>query len=197
MHGPLTDSFSACRFIDPLAPWQVLSTVTYFLLIAWKARVTKRKVVELKAVSTYDQASAEVVSKFRADSFKARGFWHLGTHKLTAAGVQGSSVTRACAAVAQARKLTDEFSEGKTRANSVAYLLALTMGFKALSIGYNLSVGPIFLVYEFNQDVSIVGILFAAGAGFGTITAVTATLTKPGKWFFDKYLPVLAAPTTT
>ena len=82
--------------IAPLAPWQVLSTITYFLLIAWKARVTKRKVVELKAVSTYDQASAEVVSKFRADSFKARGFWYLGTHRLTAAGVQGSSVTRAC-----------------------------------------------------------------------------------------------------
>ena len=77
MHGPLTDSFSACRFIDQLAPWQVLSTVTYFLLIAWKARVTKRKVVELKAVvSTYDQASAEVLSKFRKPrvSFEARGF---------------------------------------------------------------------------------------------------------------------------
>ena len=65
------------QFIDPLAPWQVLSTVTYFLLIAWKARVTKRKVVELKAVvSTYDQASAEVLSKFRKPrvSFEARGF---------------------------------------------------------------------------------------------------------------------------
>ena len=64
-------------FIDQLAPWQVLSTVTYFLLIAWKARVTKRKVVELKAVvSTYDQASAEVLSKFRKPrvSFEARGF---------------------------------------------------------------------------------------------------------------------------
>ena len=89
-------------FIDPLAPWQVLSTITYyFLLIAWKAKVAKRKVVELKAVvSTYDQASAmalaEVVSKFRADAFKARGFWHLGTHSLTAAGVQGSSVTQTC-----------------------------------------------------------------------------------------------------
>ena len=98
--------------------------------------------------------------------------------------------------VAQARKLTDEFSEGKTRANSIAYLIALTIGFQDLSIGYSLSVGPTFLVYEFNQDVSTVGILFAAGAGFGTITAVTATLTKPGKWFFDKYLPVLAASTT-
>ena len=63
--------------IDQLAPRQVLSTVTYFLLIAWKARVTKRKVVELKAVvSTYDQASAEVLSKFRKPrvSFEARGF---------------------------------------------------------------------------------------------------------------------------
>ena len=34
--------------------------------------------------------------------------------------------------VAQARKLTDEFSEGKTRANSIAYLIAFTMGFEAL-----------------------------------------------------------------
>ena len=64
--------------------------------------------------------------------------------------------------------------------------------FKALTIGYNLSIGPIFLLTEFNQDVSIIGILFAAGAGFGTISAVSATLTTPGKWFFNKYLPVLA-----
>tara|TARA_B100000795_G_scaffold24553_1_gene16407 strand:+ start:63 stop:314 length:252 start_codon:yes stop_codon:yes gene_type:complete len=63
--------------------------------------------------------------------------------------------------------------------------------FKALTIGYNLSVGPIFLLTEFNQDVSVVGILFAAGASFGTISAVFA-LTTPGKWFFNKYLPVLA-----
>jgi len=137
---------------------QVLSTITYFLLIAWKARVAKRKVVELKAVSTYDQASAEVVSKFRADAFKAR-------------------------------KLTDEFSEGKARANSIAYLIAFTMGFEALTIGYNLSIGPIFLLTEFNQDVSIIGILFAAGASCGTISAVSATLTTPGKWFFNKHLP--------
>ena len=64
--------------------------------------------------------------------------------------------------------------------------------FKALTIGYNLSIGPIFLLTEFNQDVSIIGILFAAGASCGTILAVSATLTTPGKWFFNKYLPVLA-----
>ena len=64
--------------------------------------------------------------------------------------------------------------------------------FKALTIGYNLSVGPIFLLTEFNQHVSIIGILFAAGASCGTISAVSATLTKPGKWFFNKYLPVCA-----
>ena len=63
---------------------------------------------------------------------------------------------------------------------------------KALTIGYNLSVGPIFLLTEFNQNVSIIGILFAAGASCGTISAVSATLTKPGKWFFNKYLPVCA-----
>ena len=114
---------------------QVLSTITYFLLIARKARVAKRKVVELKAVSTYDQASAEVVSKFRADAFKARGFWHLGTHRPTAAGVHNlvaRKLCHSCMSVAQARKLTDEFSEGKTRANSIAYLIAFTMGFEAL-----------------------------------------------------------------
>ena len=65
--------------------------------------------------------------------------------------------------------------------------------FKALTIGYNLSIGPIFLLTEFNQDVSIIGILFAAGASCGTISAVSATLTTPGKWFFNKHLPVLLA----
>ena len=55
-----------------------------------------------------------------------------------------------------------------------------------------MSVGPIFLLTEFNQDVSMIGILFAAGASCGTISAVSATLTTPGKWFFNKYLPVLA-----
>ena len=65
--------------IAPLAPWQVLSTITYSL-IAWKAKVAKRKVVELKVVvSTYDQASAEVMSKFRADAFKAHARAASGT----------------------------------------------------------------------------------------------------------------------
>ena len=62
-----------------IAPWQVLSTITYSL-IAWKAKVAKRKVVELKVVvSTYDQASAEVMSKFRADAFKAHARAASGT----------------------------------------------------------------------------------------------------------------------
>ena len=30
----------------------------------------------------------------------------------------------------QVRKLTDDFSEGDTRANSIAYLIAFTMGFE-------------------------------------------------------------------
>ena len=49
------------------------------------------------------------------------------------------------------------------------------------------------MLTEFNQDVSIIGILFAAGASCGTISAVSATLTTPGKWFFNKHLPVLLA----
>ena len=72
---------------------------------------------------------------FRADAFKARGFWHLRTHRPTAAGVHNlvaRKLCHSCMSMAQARKLTDEFSEGKTRANSIAYLIAFTMRFEAL-----------------------------------------------------------------
>ena len=57
------------RLASPRA-WQVLGTVTYFI-------ITQKKVVELKMVSTCnqassDQASAEVVSKFWPDEYMAR-----------------------------------------------------------------------------------------------------------------------------
>ena len=41
-------------------------------------------------------------------------------------------VSLLCTSVPQVRKLTDDFSEGDTRANSIAYLIAFTMGFEAL-----------------------------------------------------------------
>ena len=55
---------------------------------------------------------------------------------LQSCGVHWLAGPSACIAlvhvsVPQVRKLTDDFSEGDTRANSIAYLIAFTMGFEA------------------------------------------------------------------
>ena len=102
-------------------------TVTYFI-------ITQKKVVELKVVSTCnqassDQASAEVVSKFWPDKYMARTLLCVYAH----AHIESP----ACRYHArQVRKLTDDFSEGDTRANSIAYLIAFTMGFEVTKSSY-------------------------------------------------------------
>ena len=83
----------------------------------------------------------------------------------------------------------NEFQRSGQPANSLAYLLAITMGIEAVTIGYNLSVGPIFLLQDFGQGVAIIGVLFAAGATSGTFFAITATLTPWGKRIMKMYLP--------
>lgn len=88
-----------------------------------------------------------------------------------------------------ARVEIDRFSKGGQRANWLAYLLAITIGVEAITIGYNLSVGPIFLLKEFGADVSIIGILFAAGASTGTFVATSITLTPVGVRLMRRYVP--------
>ena len=64
--------------------------------------------------------------------------------------------------------------------------MCISFGIEALTIGYNLSIGPIFLLDEFNRQTGIIGIMFAVGAGSGTLAAVGVTCTEGGKKLLNK-----------
>eukprot|EP00585_Thalassiosira_rotula_P012286 CAMPEP_0196131308 /NCGR_PEP_ID=MMETSP0910-20130528/1375_1 /TAXON_ID=49265 /ORGANISM="Thalassiosira rotula, Strain GSO102" /LENGTH=489 /DNA_ID=CAMNT_0041390771 /DNA_START=49 /DNA_END=1518 /DNA_ORIENTATION=+ len=66
------------------------------------------------------------------------------------------------------------------------WMLCVSFGIEALTIGYNLSIGPIFLQDEFKRDTGMVGILFAVGAASGSFAAISITCTEMGKNAFKK-----------
>lgn len=63
----------------------------------------------------------------------------------------------------------------------VNWIMCISFGVEALTIGYNLSIGPIFLLDEFNKETGIIGIMFAVGAASGTVAAVSVTCTEFGR----------------
>ena len=63
----------------------------------------------------------------------------------------------------------------------INWLICCTFGIEALTIGYNLSIGPIFLLNEFKRKTTIIGILFAVGEVVGTTLAVGVTCTNLGR----------------
>ena len=63
----------------------------------------------------------------------------------------------------------------------INWIMCMSFGIEALTIGYNLSIGPIFLLDEFNKETGIIGIMFAVGAASGTVAAVSVTCTKFGR----------------
>jgi hypothetical protein len=62
----------------------------------------------------------------------------------------------------------------------VNWLLCASFGIEALTIGYNLRIGPIFILYQFNKGVGAIGILFAIGAASGSVAAIGLTCTTVG-----------------
>ena len=62
----------------------------------------------------------------------------------------------------------------------VNWLLCMTFGIEALTIGYNLSIGPIFILNQFNQGTGVIGLLFAVGGTAGAIAAIGVTCTEFG-----------------
>ncbi len=62
----------------------------------------------------------------------------------------------------------------------INWLLCATFGVEALTIGFTLGIGPIFLLNEFDQNTGVIGALFAIGGAFGTIAAIGITCTKTG-----------------
>ena len=68
----------------------------------------------------------------------------------------------------------------------INWMVCISFGIEALTIGYNLSIGPIFLLGEFNRQTSIIGIMFAVGAASGTFAAVSVTCTDEGRKMLKK-----------
>eukprot|EP00956_Cyclotella_meneghiniana_P002780 scaffold3275_cov70-Cyclotella_meneghiniana.AAC.7 len=63
----------------------------------------------------------------------------------------------------------------------VNWIMCISFGIEALTIGYNLSIGPIFMLNQFNRQTSIIGIMFAVGSASGTLAAVSVTCTDTGR----------------
>jgi len=62
----------------------------------------------------------------------------------------------------------------------INWLICLSFGVEALTIGFNLSVGPIFILQTFDKDTGIIGVLFAVGAASGSFVAIGVTCTSFG-----------------
>ena len=89
------------------------------------------------------------------------------------------------------RSITRRFSSLINKAHSeyticdlpatwINWLLCCTFGVEALTIGYTLGIGPIFILNEFNKGTDIIGIFFSIGAAFGSISAILITCTSFG-----------------
>lgn len=72
----------------------------------------------------------------------------------------------------------------------VNWLLCFTFGIEALTIGYTLGIGPIFILTEFNKGTDIIGLFFSIGAAFGSISAILVTCTSFGSSLMKR----IAAP---
>ncbi len=72
------------------------------------------------------------------------------------------------------------YSAAELPATWINWLLCATFGVEALTIGYTLGIGPIFLLNEFDQKTGVVGALFAIGGIFGTVAAIGITCTESG-----------------
>lgn len=83
----------------------------------------------------------------------------------------------------------DLFSEADIGANSFSYILCITFGMEAITIGYNLAISPFFITDQFDKGTAVIGSMLASGAAFGTIISALITLTQRGKTFMKKYLP--------
>ena len=57
------------------------------------------------------------------------------------------------------------FYEQKVPANWVNYLITITIGLEAISIGYFLSIGPLYIITQFKVSASFVGAIGALSAG--------------------------------
>jgi hypothetical protein len=83
----------------------------------------------------------------------------------------------------------DYFLGSGMGANYLSYILCITFGMEAITIGFNLAISPIFITEQFGKDTAVIGIMLGCGAGFGTLVSILVTLTKKGRALSQSYLP--------
>jgi hypothetical protein len=83
----------------------------------------------------------------------------------------------------------DYFLGSGMGANYLSYILCITFGMEAITIGFNLAISPIFITEQFGKDTAVIGIMLGAGAGFGTLVSILVALTKEGRALTEKYMP--------
>lgn len=87
------------------------------------------------------------------------------------------------------QEMTDYFARTGASPNYITYVLCITFGMEAITIGYNLAVSPIYITEQFGKSTAVIGVMLASGAAFGTCVAISMTLSRAGKNFLDTYLP--------
>lgn len=83
----------------------------------------------------------------------------------------------------------NSFSDSGMGANYLSYVLCFTFGMEAVTIGYNLAVSPVYITEVFEQNTTVIGVLLAAGAAFGTLTSILISLSPKGKAVMESWLP--------
>lgn len=87
------------------------------------------------------------------------------------------------------REVIDLFSASNFGANYMSYLLCFTFGMEAITIGYNLTITPLYILEQFEKSPGLIGIILAAGSAAGNIVGIFITLTPAGKSFMQRFLP--------
>jgi hypothetical protein len=81
----------------------------------------------------------------------------------------------------------NRFPDSDVEANYLNYMLCMTFGIESITIGYNFSVSPIYILERFDKDIEVIGILLAAGATVGALANTFISLTSGGTSFFKAY----------
>jgi len=85
-------------------------------------------------------------------------------------------------------KVTDLFSASDFGANYMSYLLCVTFGMEAITIGFNLTITPLYILEQFDKSPRIIGIILASGSATGNIVGIFTTLTPVGKAFVERFI---------
>jgi hypothetical protein len=83
----------------------------------------------------------------------------------------------------------DYFLGSGMGANYLSYMLCITFGMEAITIGFNLAISPIYITEQFGKDTAVIGVMLGTGAGFGALFSILVVFTKKGRVFTEKYLP--------